>query len=178
MKQPCAHANTPLPAFSCFISDDIITAIVTSTNKKIEKEVEASIAIKNFYYKTFTDEIEIRAFIGLLYMRGLLGLSKLNYQYLFNSKIGPPIFGATMSGNRFSFLHANICFDDIATRRQRWPDDKFTAIREIFELFNDNCGAALNPTDYLSLDETLYATRNGVAFRQYNPSKPARYGIL
>ena len=31
---------------------------------------------------------------------------------------------------------------------------------------------------YLSLDETLYPTRVGVAFRQCNKDKPAKYGLL
>ena len=35
-----------------------------------------------------------------------------------------------------------------------------------------------NPSEYLSIDETLYPYRGNVKFRQYNPSKPARYGLL
>ena len=31
---------------------------------------------------------------------------------------------------------------------------------------------------YLSLDKTLYPTRAGVAFRQYNKDKPAKYELL
>lgn len=111
-------------------------------------------------------------------MRGALGINHHSYQLLFSDVVGPPIFSSTMASNRFSFLHANICFDDIDTRANRWPHDKFAAIRDVFELFNRNCGSALNPTDYLSLDETLYPCRNKIAFKQYNPNKPAKYGIL
>ena len=35
-----------------------------------------------------------------------------------------------------------------------------------------------NPSEYLSIDETLYPYRGNVKFRQYNSSKPARYGLL
>jgi hypothetical protein len=38
-----------------------------------------------------------------------------------------------------------------------------------------NC---LIPGDYLSLDETLYHMRTQIGFKQYNPNKPAKYGIL
>jgi len=48
----------------------------------------------------------------------------------------------------------------------------------VFELFNDNCAKTLTPSDYLSLDETLYSTRNKINFRQYNANKPAKYGLL
>ena len=36
----------------------------------------------------------------------------------------------------------------------------------------------LPPSDYLSLDETLYIMRTQISFKQFNPSKPARYGLL
>ena len=31
---------------------------------------------------------------------------------------------------------------------------------------------------YLSLDDTLYPTRTQISFKQFNPSKPAKYGML
>ena len=34
------------------------------------------------------------------------------------------------------------------------------------------------PDDYISLDETLYPMRTQISFKQYNPDKPAKYGIL
>ena len=36
----------------------------------------------------------------------------------------------------------------------------------------------LIPEDYLTIDETLYPIRTQIAFRQYNPDKPAKYGLL
>jgi hypothetical protein len=53
-----------------------------------------------------------------------------------------------------------------------------TLFRESFERFNVNCGSALQAGPYLSLDETLYRTRVKVGFKQYNPNKPAKYGLL
>ena len=48
----------------------------------------------------------------------------------------------------------------------------------IFEEFNKNCGKFLVPNDYLSLDDTLYSTKTQISFKQFNPSKPAKYGML
>ena len=36
----------------------------------------------------------------------------------------------------------------------------------------------LVPSEYLSIDETLFAMRHQIGFRQYNPNKPAKYGLL
>ena len=47
-----------------------------------------------------------------------------------------------------------------------------------FLKFNKNCGKFLVPNDYLSLDDTFYPTRTQISFKQFNPSKPAKYGML
>ena len=51
-------------------------------------------------------------------------------------------------------------------------------MRELFECFNKNCSTKVVPEEYLCIDETLYTTRNKISFKQYNPSKPAKYGLL
>ena len=51
--------------------------------------------------------------------------------------------------------------------------------REVFELFNDACSRALQCGPDMAVDETLYAYRGrGLAFKQYLPQKPAKYGFL
>ena len=60
----------------------------------------------------------------------------------------------------------------------RWQHDRFAAFHKIFEEFNKICGKFLVPDDYLSLDETLYPTRTQISFKQFNPSKPSKYGML
>jgi hypothetical protein len=82
-----------------------------------------------------------------------------------------------MSVNRFAFLIAMLSFDNQETRKERKKVDKFAAVRDFFEAFNKNCGRCLAPPVYLAIDETLYPTRARIGFRQYNSSKPARYGL-
>ena len=41
-----------------------------------------------------------------------------------------------------------------------------------------NCMSCLVPGDYLSLDENLYPMRTQISFKQYNPNKPVKYGLL
>ena len=38
--------------------------------------------------------------------------------------------------------------------------------------------SCLVPGDYLSLDENLYPMRTQISFKQYNPNKPVKYGLL
>ena len=64
---------------------------------------------------------------------------------LFSDSYGPPMFSAVMSHNRFTFILHNLSFDDKSTRAERWEKDMFTAIREFFEKFNNQCMLVLAP---------------------------------
>ena len=131
-----------------------------------------------YRYIRLTNPSEVLAIIGIIYMRGLLGQAHQGTNAMFHEIFGNPVFSATMSRNRFKFLIAHISFDDHASRPTRWQHDRFAAFRKIFEEFNKNCGKFLVPDDYLSLDETLYPMRTQISFKQFNPSKPAKYGML
>ena len=61
---------------------------------------------------------------------------------------------------------------------KRSPTDRFAAARPIFEMFNRNYSKYVIPSEYMSIDETLYPMRHQIAFRQYNSNKPHRYGLL
>ena len=128
--------------------------------------------IQSGSYKYLEDVtmLELRAFIGLMYYRGLLGLSKQSTSKLWGEN-GHPVFTATMSKKRFDFLNSKVSFDDKETREERWKSDRFAAIRDIFEKFNTNCGKFIEPPQFIALDETLYPMRNKISIKQYNPNK-------
>ena len=111
-------------------------------------------------------------------MQGLLGQAHQGTNAMFHKIFGNPVFSATIFSNRFKFLIAHISFDDRTSRPTRWQHDRFASFCEIFEEFNKNCGKFLVPNDYLLLDETLYPMKTQISFKQFNPSKPAKYGML
>ena len=121
---------------------------------------------------------EIYAFTGLYLSRRLYKRNTLPVGKLFSNDVGPPIFSATMSRNRIVFIRADLSLDDETTRENRWQHDCFAATREFFEVFNFQCITCLMPGDYLSLDETLYPMCTQISFKQYNPNKPAKCGLL
>ena len=100
----------------------------------------------------------------------------MRIQKLFSDNYGPLMFTAVMSRNCFAFILPNLSFDDESTRAERWKKDRFTA--EFFEKFNNQHMLVLAPGDYLSLDESLYPMRTQISFKQFSPSKPAKYGLL
>ena len=69
-------------------------------------------------------------------------------------------------------------FDDKSTRKDRWPSNRFPAGRNIFEMFNKSCSKYVIPSEYLAIDETSHSMKHRIVFRQYNPKKPHKYGLL
>ena len=83
-----------------------------------------------------------------------------------------------MSQKRFEFLHSCISFDDGTTRQERWKKRPVYSISKYFSIFCENCSKHIVPDEWLSLDETLFLMRNKISFKQYNKSKPSKYGLL
>ena len=83
-----------------------------------------------------------------------------------------------MSLNRFSFITHFLQFDDRSTREERKKYDKFPCFRDFFEKVNESNAKASYPSPFLAIVQTLYPYRGHINFKQYNPSKPAKYEML
>jgi hypothetical protein len=115
--------------------------------------------------------VELKALVGLIYMRGLLGANLIEAKQLWTSNYSP-IFAATMSYHRFSYLLSHLRMDDRAKRDNARERDKFAAARELLELFNVQCAKAMQCDMYICFDETLYPNRgHGYGFRIYIKGK-------
>ena len=159
----------------------MFSLIESKANEKIRKRTETLTKQKDHLFESSkypwikpTNIFELRALTGLLYFRGIFGMNYHSLNILFSDKAGPPVFSATMSGDRMKFLSSILKFGDSETRKEKWPYDPFADARPIFEMFNSNTSKYLLPSLYLSIDETLYP----IPLRQYNPAKPHKYGLL
>ena len=164
-----------IEAWKLLISPEMIQNLVKYTNVFIQ-------SIKDHFTRERdakeTDEAEINAFIGLLYICGLHKSSHVNVEDLWATDgTGIEIFRTTMSANRFNFLMRCLRFDDIRTRQDRKVLDKLAPIREFFEKFVTNCQKSYNVGEYITIDEKLEPFRGRCPFRQYMPNKPSKYGI-
>ena len=83
-----------------------------------------------------------------------------------------------MSKWKFSKITRYIRFDNITSRAQRTNQrDKLAPIRELFETFIRNSQKLMMPDECVTVDEQLIPFRGRCSFKQYIPSKPAKYGI-
>ena len=92
--------------------------------------------------------------IGIIYFRGLSGLNNHSHEILFREKAGS----------------SNVCSNNVSKQNIMFDDNQ--------ELFNKNCQKHVIPSEYLAIDGTLYTVRNQISLKQYNPNKPAKYGLL
>ncbi|KAJ4947870.1 hypothetical protein JOQ06_009901, partial [Pogonophryne albipinna] len=74
-------------------------------------------------------------------------------------------------------ISASLRFDDRLTRPARYKKDKLTAFRNMWDNWTECLPLLFNPGEDICVDEQLVAFRGRCKFRQYIPSKPAKYGL-
>lgn len=79
---------------------------------------------------------------------------------------------------RFEFLINCVRFDEKATREERKINDKFAAIRQIWDLFERCCRKNYTPSEFVTIDESLLGFRGRCPFKMYIPNKPDKYDGL
>lgn len=161
--------NPILDSFQIFFSNDMINTIVIETNRQGRR-------VHGNNYKEI-DITEMQAFIGLLILRGVYRSAGESTDELWSSLHGRAIFSKTMSLNRFKLIRGILRFDNVETRQARLMRDKLAAIRLLLDGFVDHSQRAYIPGASITVDEQLYPYRGRCRYRQYMPSKPAKYGL-
>lgn len=173
--------NLPgLTKYACVRVTDIKSSFSLFFQRTMEKVLKMSnIEGRNVYGSEWKDlDIPfIQSYIGLLILAGVYKSHGESTKSLWNAETGRSIFPATMSLKSFSMISRILRFDDKETRKERRNKDKLAAIREIYESWNDNLSKMYYPDEYVTVDEQLVGFRGRCPFKQYIPSKPAKYGI-
>ncbi|KAF2889621.1 hypothetical protein ILUMI_16552 [Ignelater luminosus] len=172
---------TPNEDFKLSLEDPTDESDQEEPDNEIQSEHDTESEQETLLIPTFvknTDLLEIKAFLGLLYLQGIYKFEHEDMRSLWATKgRGRPIFRATMSLARFSFLLACLRFHDLDTRIERSKTNKLVAISKIFQKFVENCKACYCPGAYVTVNEMLISFRGRCSFKMYMPNKPAKYGI-
>lgn len=160
-----------------FITEDMIEKIVGYTNEKLNSY---RVKFKDTSRSELgaTNEIELKALIGLLFYTSVFHSSHENAEFIFATDgTGREIFRCVMSKNRFLVLINCLRFDNAETRPARLNDDKLAAISEIFDEFINNCKQNYTLGTNVCIDEMLVGFRGRCGFKIYMPNKPNKYGL-
>ncbi|KAM3911226.1 piggyBac transposable element-derived protein 4-like [Leptodactylus fuscus] len=96
---------------------------------------------------------------------------------LWNCETDRHIFRATMCLERFHDISRVLWFDSKTDRMERRAKDKLAPIRNVWNQWVEILPKLYNSGENVTADEQLVAFRGRCPFRQYIPSKPAKYGI-
>ena len=164
----CANIVDPLTAFLLFLKpvEHIILNMTNLYGVRKYKDQWENI-----------DLVKLHAYFGLLLLAGVYRSYGECVTQLWNEKTGRPIFRAAMSLKMFKKIHGCIRFDDREERLSSTVRDKLAPIRNVFDRWNSNLKCMYTPGKNVTVDEQLIPFRGRCPFRQYIPSKPAKYGI-
>ena len=146
-------AKSVAESWVCFLIDDISDTVVTCTNRYIN-------FVKDNYTRNrdakCTDVIELKAFIGLLYLAGAYKANRQSLEEFWGTEAdGVERFGLVMSIKRFKFLLCCMRFDDRDTRITRKAENRLDPIREIVILFINYCQKNYSLEEFTTIDEML-----------------------
>ena len=175
-------ASTEFECWNIFVTPEMLQEILIHTNSKIrQRQIKSAANNSNGNASSYMQETtlrELKAFIGLLYLAGLIKSNCQNLKDLWRTDgTGVDIFRTTMSLQRFKFIQNAVRFDDKATREKRKQIDNMAAFRSIFDQFVQRCQNVYSPSEFLTIDEMLLAFRGRCLFRVYIPNKPAKYSL-
>ena len=165
-----------LSAFQLFVTDEILYIIVRETNRYAREYFARKANADEPSKWRDIDIIELKAAIGLLLHAGRekSGYRTLQEQWAPESS---PIFRSVLSLNRMRDILRFMRFDNKITRSQRQSQDKFAAFRDVWSMFAQQLPKFYSPGSDITVDEQLVAFRGRCSFRQYLPSKPAKYVV-
>ncbi|XP_027874871.1 piggyBac transposable element-derived protein 4-like [Xiphophorus couchianus] len=123
------------------------------------------------------DKMHLHAYLGVLILSGVFKSKDESTASLWDTETGRAIFRATMSLETFHIFSRVIRFDNRETRTARQETDKLAAIRTVWDKWVEHLPLFYNPGPNVTVDERLVEFRGRCSFRQYMPSKPAKYGI-
>ncbi|XP_065369645.1 uncharacterized protein LOC135961925 [Calliphora vicina] len=148
-KGPAKSVTNPLEAWHLLIDVSMLNMIVKSTNEVIKATKK-----KEPHQKRLTDLTELRAWLGLNYLCGVLrnSIQPGPVEELWTLELGNAIFRATMSFKRFEFLSECIrCADQSASTTQLPLDE----IANFWEKLVINCRSYYAPSGFCMIDEHI-----------------------
>lgn len=170
---------TDFTAWNClnlFLTNEIIDLIVVETNRNAEQFLSKNQLTKSSRFVKWvpTEAKEIKKFFGLLIWMGLVQMPTLEDYWSQNIRYKTNVAQKTMSRNRFQSILRFLHFSD----DEKAPNNdkiKTYKVRHLINKIVENFQMAMEPEEYLAVDETMIPFRGRIIYRQYTPEKIDKY---
>ena len=126
-----------------------------------------------------TDETEMRAFVGIHMLMAVVEMPCYKMYWSSDWLTNLPSIKQIMTRGRFESLSKYLhCNDTSKTPPRGQPGhDKLSHIRPFIDTVLQQCKTQYNVHRECSVDEAMVGFRGRLAFRQYMPAKPTKFGI-
>ena len=164
-----------------FLTDDLLNDLVEFTNIRAEeylrKEFDNLKPHSRFRKWKDTNMSEMRRFIGILLLMGVIKKPSLSEYWSTDPLISTPFFHSdcSLTRDRFLLIHHFIRFADY--RNLGDERDLLRKIRPFMNRVREIIGSTYSPTSNLTVDESLLLFKGRLVFKQYIPAKRSRFGI-
>ena len=111
----------------------------------------------------------------IIIFHGIQKDHNVDLERLWAPDFGCMVYRCTISYTRFMYLACS--FDDKSSRSGRLETDSLAPIREIWDLFIQNCMNNYIPSDFVIIDEQLLGFRRRFKGKVYIKNKPDKYVI-
>ncbi|XP_048854013.1 uncharacterized protein LOC125721880 isoform X27 [Brienomyrus brachyistius] len=160
---------------------DIRSAFELFISKSIQKDLlkMTNLEGKRIYRKQWKDmdDVDMHAFYGVLILSSVYKSKREKPRSLWDPKTGRPIFSAVMSWMDFNKCTNCLRFDKWKKECARQQEDELAEIQPVWDKWVEQLPLMYNPGSNVTVDERLIKFKGRCSFKQYMPSKLARYGI-
>lgn len=159
--------------FSQLFDKTLLKKIVEWTNARAEaKKIENPNSYTAKKWRNLTEE-EFRTFLALCMLMGHIKIPEIHLYWSTSELYHHPIFGKSMSRNRFTAILSYMCFysanEPVTSRLHK--------VCNVINPIIENIQKVYEPGKNLSLDESMLLWRGRLVFRQYLKNKRHKYGI-
>ncbi|XP_023230290.1 piggyBac transposable element-derived protein 4-like [Centruroides sculpturatus] len=163
----------PLAYFLLFFDLNLITTIVTETNRFAMQQARAS---TDTWEPVSIEEMFV--FLAICIMEGILYKPDEKMYWSRNELFLTPSFSKLMTKKKFLTIKKYLHFADTDTfDPETHPNPKLNKIWPLIEHLNFKFSTLYTPEEDITVDESLLLFKGRLSWKQYIRSKRARFGI-
>ncbi|XP_043498457.1 piggyBac transposable element-derived protein 4-like [Polistes fuscatus] len=163
-----------LDLFFIIFDDNLWDIVVTETNRYAEQIMSNGRRRKldDGWFPITKDEI--LAYYALCILIAQIKKPNIQMHWSKREVIETPIFAKVMPLKRFTQISRCLHFSNNLTDRN---NDRLHKIRPIITYWNEKFNNIYTPKEHISIDESLMRYKGRLIYKQFNPSKRAKFGI-
>lgn len=166
--------------FNLFFDHDIMSFIVSETNRYAASFIQNPDLTPSSRFLKWqdTDVQELHGFLSILLLQGIVKKPVERWFWSSRPILRTPVFGQIMSSTRYALLMKFLHFEDSDNfDSTTHPNPKLRKIYNIQSKLLEKFKSVYLPEQEVCIDESLLGYKGMLGWKQYIPTKRARFGI-